>query len=143
LEVRVAQDTTFPSGTNYNRPGNAQTDIGGVLDILAAGKLTVAGVDKTAALASMTRGARGVATTVAAVDTIVTGLALLTSVHATLADDPSDDPFMVSASIGDQAGAPAAGSFYLKTWKNTGGTDPTPLAATTFSKKVNWSASGS
>jgi hypothetical protein len=49
---------------------------------------------------------------------------------------------LVSASIGDQAGTPAAGSFLLKTWKNTGGTDPTPAAASTFSKKVNWIAYG-
>jgi hypothetical protein len=48
----------------------------------------------------------------------------------------------VSASIGDQAGSPASGSFLLKTWKNTGGTDPTPAVATTFSKKVNWIAIG-
>ncbi len=84
----------------------------------------------------------GQATTVAASDTIVTGLSTLVSVVATLDSDPVDDPEWVSASIGDQAGAPAAGSFLLKTWKNTGGTDPTPAAATTFSKKVNWMAWG-
>lgn len=84
----------------------------------------------------------GQASTVAAVDTIVTGLALLTSVVATLDSDPVDDPEWVTASIGDQAGTPAAGSFLLKTWKNTSGSDPTPTAATTFSKKVNWIAEG-
>lgn len=84
----------------------------------------------------------GQSTTVAASDTIVTGLSLLVGVVATLDSDPVDDPFMVTASIGDQAGTPAAGSFLLKTWKNTGGTDPTPAAATTFSKKVNWWAFG-
>lgn len=81
--------------------------------------------------------------TVAASDTVATGLATLTGVVATFDDDPGDDPMLVSASIGDQAGAPAAGSFLLKTWKNTGGTDPTPAAATTFAKKVNWIAFGS
>jgi hypothetical protein len=86
--------------------------------------------------------ARGQATTVAAVDTIVTGLTTVVSVTATLDSDPVDDPEWVSASIGDQAGTPAAGSFLLKTWKNTSGSDPTPLAATTFSKKVNWIAIG-
>lgn len=84
----------------------------------------------------------GQATTVAASDTIVTGLSLLYGAVATLDDNLIDDPSWVSASIGDQAGAPAAGSFLLKTWKNTGGTDPTPAAATTFSKKVNWIAFG-
>jgi predicted RecA/RadA family phage recombinase len=84
----------------------------------------------------------GQATTATASDTIVTGLSKVVSVIAGLDDDPGDDPMLVSASIGDQAGAPAAGSFLLKTWKNTGGTDPTPVAASTFGKKVNWIAVG-
>ena len=138
----MAQDPTEAPASNYSSPGGASWAVGGTLDILAGGKLTIAGVDKTTALSSIARTARGQATTVTAVDTIVTGLATLTSVVASLDSDPGDDPFMVSASIGDQAGSPAAGSFYLKTWKNTGGTDPTPLAATTFAKKVNWHASG-
>lgn len=86
--------------------------------------------------------ARGQHTTVAASDTVVTGLATVVAVVACLDSDPVDDPFMVTASIGDQAGTPAAGSVLIKTWKNTGGTDPTPAAATTFSKKVNWIAVG-
>jgi hypothetical protein len=86
--------------------------------------------------------ARGQHTTVAAADTVVTGLATVVSVVACLDADPVDDPFMCSATIGDQAGAPAAGSIVIKTWKNTGGTDPTPQAATTFTKKVNWIAIG-
>jgi hypothetical protein len=84
----------------------------------------------------------GQQTTVAAADTIATGLAIVTGVVACLDADPVDDPFMVTATIGDQAGAPAAGSIILKTWKNTAGTDPTPAAATTFTKKVNWFAFG-
>lgn len=86
--------------------------------------------------------ARGQATTASASDTVVTGLALVVSAVASMDSDPADDPFMCSCSIGDQAGTPAAGSILVKTWKNTGGTDPTPLAATTFSKKVNWIAIG-
>lgn len=81
-------------------------------------------------------------TTVAASDTVVTGLTQVFGVVAALDSNPVDDPFLVSTSIGDQAGTPAAGSFLLNTWKNTGGTDPTPAAATTFSKKVNWLAWG-
>ena len=81
-------------------------------------------------------------TTVAASDTIVTGLSTVVSVVACMDDNPGDDPEWVSASVGDQAGTPAAGSFLLKSWKNTGGTDPTPAAASTFSKKVNWIAIG-
>ena len=85
--------------------------------------------------------ARGQHTTVAASDTVVTGLATVVAVVASLDSDPGDDPLLVSASIGDQAGAPAAGSVLIKTWK-TNGTDPTPSAASTFSKKVNWIALG-
>lgn len=85
--------------------------------------------------------AAGQATTATASDTIVTGLALLVAAVATYDTDPADANTYVSASIGDQAGAPAAGSFLLKTWKQSG-TDPTPVAADAFSKKVNWIAFG-
>jgi hypothetical protein len=81
-------------------------------------------------------------TTVAASDTVSTGLVKVTSVACSLESDPGDDPEWVTCAIGDQAGTPAAGSILIKTWKNTGGTDPTPLAATTFTKKVNWIAFG-
>lgn len=84
----------------------------------------------------------GLATTVAAIDTIVTGLSTVVGVVAQLNDAPTDALSAVNADIGDQAGSPAAGSFLLKTWKNTGGTDPTPLAATAFGAKVAWIAFG-
>lgn len=103
---------------------------------------TLALLGGTAGVATGYKIARGQQTTVTASDTVVTGLATVVAVIASLDSDPVDDPFMCSASIGDQAGAPAAGSILIKTWKNTGGTDPTPLAATTFSKKVNWVAIG-
>lgn len=80
-------------------------------------------------------------TTVAAIDTVVTGLATVYGAVASLDANPGDDPFLVSASIGDQAGTPAAGSILIKTWKHDG-TDPTPTAASTFTKKVNWIAWG-
>lgn len=85
--------------------------------------------------------ARGVHTTVAASDTVVTGLTTVVAVVVSLGSDPGDNPFLVSATIGDQAGAPAAGSILIKSWKHDG-TDPTPTAATTFSKAVNWIAIG-
>lgn len=81
--------------------------------------------------------AYGQHTTVAAADTVVSGLAVVEAVVVSMDADPVDDPFMASAVV------PASGgSFTLKTWKNTGGTDPTPVAATTFAKKVNWVAFG-
>ncbi len=79
----------------------------------------------------------GTATTVAAVDTIVSGLNSVEAVYATLQDDPVDGCMGVSAVPG------TGGTFSLKTWGNTGGTDPTPAAASTFSKKVMWIAVGS
>jgi len=122
---------------------------GGTIDIEAGGALKIAGTDVTASLATAPAAvaagykiARGQAVTASAADTIATGLATVVAVMASLDSDPVDDPFMASATIGDQAGSPAAGSIIIKTWKNTGGTDPTPLAATTFSKKVNWVAIG-
>lgn len=85
--------------------------------------------------------ARGQHTTVAASDTVVTGLATVVAVVAQLDDDPVDGAMHVTSSIGDQAGAPAAGSVLIKTWKSTDA-DATLIAATTFSKKVNWIAIG-
>lgn len=85
--------------------------------------------------------ARGVATTASAADTIATGLTTVAAVVVSFQTDPADANMLVSATIGDQAGAPAAGSFILKTWK-TDGTDPTPVAADAFSKAVNWIAIG-
>lgn len=85
--------------------------------------------------------AAGTHTTVAASDTVVTGLAQVLAVVACFATDPADANTYVSSTIGDQAGTPAAGSFLLKTWKQSG-TDPTPIAADAFSKVVNWIAVG-
>ena len=85
--------------------------------------------------------ARGQLTTASATDTVVTGLATVVSAVASYDTDPGDANFLVSCTIGDQAGTPAAGSIIVKTWK-TDGADPTPSAATSFSKKVNWIAVG-
>lgn len=110
-------------------------------NLVVSGTATVSGASVQTGVGAY-KVARGQQSTVAAIDTVVTGLATVVSVTGSLDSDPVDDPFMCSCSIGDQAGAPAAGSIYVKTWKNTSGTDPTPVAATTFSKKVNWIAVG-
>lgn len=86
--------------------------------------------------------AHGQATTVAASDTIATSLAHVSLVVASLNDAPVAGCQFVTADTGDQAGAPAAGSFYLKTWKDTATADTAKIAATTFGKKVNWIAFG-
>ena len=130
-------------------PNRAYLDQSGNLHLNGASLFDANEVDQAPALATLLAAvaagykvARGQKTTVTAADTVVTGLVTVVAVIATLESDPVDDPFMCSAQIGDQAGTPAAGSVIIKTWKNTGGTDPTPLAATTFGKKVNWVAIG-
>lgn len=134
---------------NYTEQGGERSVIGGELDIVTGGLLKIAGTDRTAALttaaAAVAAGykiARGQHTTIAAADTVATGLATVVAVVACLESDPVDDPFMCTAQVGNQSGAPVAGSVIIKTWKNTSGTDPTPAAATTFSKLVNWIAIG-
>jgi hypothetical protein len=119
---------------------------GGAINVESGGALQIAGVDRTAALSTAPSGvasgykiARGQMTTATASDTVVTGLATVVSAIANMDDAPTVDPETATASIGDQAGAPAAGSILIKTWKTLGGT---PAAATTFSKKVNWIAFG-
>lgn len=86
--------------------------------------------------------ARGQHTTVTASDTVVTGLATVVSVVANLDDAPVIGADRATASIGDQAGTPAAGSILVRSWKPTASGDATPIAATTFTKKVNWIAAG-
>lgn len=111
--------------------------------VSAAGVVTFA--DPGHGLSDLTSGlsvVQGQATTVAAVDTIASGLSLVSTVVCSEDSDPVDNPQWFTASKGDQAGAPVAGSFYLKSWQNTSGSDPTPVAATVFGKKVNWIAIG-
>lgn len=145
----MAADTSYPNTFQVRQDGNAAVPAGKSIDIESGGALKIAGSDRTSALATSPAAvaagykiARGVHTTVAASDTVATGLATVVAVVVSLGSDPVDDPFMVTATIGDQAGSPAAGSVLIKSWRNTSGTDPTPLAATTFSKAVNWIAIG-
>lgn len=85
--------------------------------------------------------ARGVAA-VTGTATVVTGLTTVVAVTATPASDPDGVALAaVSATIGNQAGAPAAGSVILKTWKVTATGDATLIAATA-AKNVNWIAIG-
>lgn len=77
--------------------------------------------------------------------TVVTGLATVVAVVASPQSDLDGDTLAgVSATIGNQAGAPAAGSIIIKCWKvTTGGAagNPTQIAAT-VAKSVNWTAYG-
>ena len=112
----------------------------GVAAAIAADAAVVGAVLLTPAGSGLTVKA-GQHTTASATDTVVTGLSRVLSVVAGFETDPADANTYVSAQIGDQAGAPAAGSIIIKTWKQSG-SDPTPIAADAFSKKVNWIAVG-
>lgn len=114
------------TGTAYTIP----------MSVFAALATAVAGV------AAGYKVARGQATTATASDTVVTGLATVVSAVANLEDAPVIGCDRAQAVIGDQAGTPAAGSILVKTFKPTASGDATPIAATTFSKKVNWIAIG-
>lgn len=88
------------------------------------------------------RVAYGQMTTASASDTVVTGLSTVVSAVANMEDAPVIGAYGANAQIGNQAGAPAAGSILIASYKPTATGDATPIAATTFGKKVNWMAIG-
>lgn len=106
-----------------------------LVDIITDGSFGISGV------AGGYKIARGQHTTVDENDTVVTGLTTVVAAVAQLDSDPVDGAMHVTSSIGDQAGAPAAGSILIKTWKSTDA-DASLVAASTFSKLVNWIAIG-
>jgi len=138
---------------------------GGEVDIEAGGAIKIAGVQVTADAADLNildgvtkttaqinlmvagvaagyKIARGIHETVAASDDVDTGLATVVAAVAVLEDAPGLDPLLVQAVVGNQAGAPAAGHILINSWKATAANDVTPIAATTFTKKVSWIAIG-
>ena len=85
--------------------------------------------------------ARGVATITGSGD-VVTGLTTVVAVVATMQADASlTNGIAVTATIGDQAGTPAAGSVTIKVWKPTASGDVTPIASAA-AVAVNWIAIG-
>jgi hypothetical protein len=82
--------------------------------------------------------ARGVHQQAAAADTVVTGLATVVSVVACFRDAPTLKQMFVHASIGNQAGAPAAGSILITVKKPTAVDDVTPTAATDFTDNISY-----
>ncbi len=85
--------------------------------------------------------ARGVAT-ITGSGTVVTGLTTVVSVTATMQNDASlTNGTGTTATVGDQAGTPAAGSVILKVWKPTSSADGTPIASA-VAVQVNWIAVG-
>jgi hypothetical protein len=84
--------------------------------------------------------AAGTHTTVAASDLVTTGLVKVNFVVATLRGDPVVGASSITAEIPDQAANP--GKITIKTWKATATADTAVIAATTFSRTVNWLALG-
>ena len=107
-------------------------------------------VDRTAAeLNLLTQGvaagykiARGVVTPTSASHTLVTGLATVVAVIVSHQDTVSLTHMWSSATIGDQAGTPAAGSVIIASKKPTGTGDVTPIDSTTPWGALNWIAIG-
>jgi hypothetical protein len=137
------------SAETGHQPNRAYFDQAGNLHLNGASVFDANEVDQKNALAAPVAGvaagykvARGQATTSSASDTVVTGLTTVVSVVATLDSDPVAGCQRATASIGDQAGTPAAGSILIKTWKTDTTAGNVDLAATTFTKKVNWFAIG-
>lgn len=86
--------------------------------------------------------ARGTVTPTSASHTVVTGLATVVAAVTSLKGAPTLTHLITAADIGDQAGAPAAGSILIKSYKPTGAADVTPIAATTPWGAVDWIAIG-
>lgn len=86
--------------------------------------------------------ARGTVTPTSGSHTVATGLATVVAAVACLKGAPTLTHMFVAADIGDQAGAPAAGSILIKSYKPTTSGDVTPIAATTPWSAVDWIAIG-
>jgi hypothetical protein len=155
----MAADPSF-SCPNYEAQGGSTWVIGGVLNIASGGSIamdtgstfTINGVDLTAKIAALVanpvggaaaalRIAQGVAA-VTGTATVATGLTTVTSVQCTSQDDMDGTNLAaVSATVGNQSGAPVAGSVILKAWKITGAGNAALIAATA-AKNLNWFAVG-
>lgn len=108
-------------------------------NIAANAALAVA--NAVAGVGSAYKIARGVSA-ITGSGTVATGLTTVVAVVATMDNDASlTNGNSVTASIGDQAGSPAAGSVIIKVWKPTADTDATPVASGA-EVSVNWIAVG-
>jgi predicted RecA/RadA family phage recombinase len=88
--------------------------------------------------------ARGVHQQAAASDTVATGLTTVVACGANWRDTPTLKQMFLTTSIGDQAGAPVAGSILIKSFKPTAANDVTPIAASDFTDNLSsyWWAVG-
>jgi predicted RecA/RadA family phage recombinase len=137
------------SAKNFTKTAAANTPIGIAFDDAGSSDTTgqvdlSPGAGAEASVAGVAEGyklARGVAS-ITGSGTVVTGLATVVAIVATMQADASlSNGIEVTATIGDQAGTPAAGSVILKVWKPTAANDVTPIASAA-AVSVNWVAIG-
>jgi hypothetical protein len=116
----------------------------GFRTLVAADIAAAVGADfLVAGLAAGYKVARGQSTLTSALTTVVTGLNTVVAAVACMESAPILTCDRCNAQVGDQAGAPAAGSIILDAWMPTDATHTTPIAATGYAGiKVNWIAIG-
>lgn len=140
--------TKFPNGINVNAgelfiDDVAVTSSAAEFNLLDGVTATTAEINLLAqGVAAGYKIARGTITPTTASDTVVTGLATVVAAVASLKGAPTLTHMFVAADIGNQSGAPAAGSILIKSYKPTAAADCTPIAATTPWGAVDWIAIG-
>jgi hypothetical protein len=142
LATQVARQGAEFAGFAFKRDTNTlevlDPDTGTFFSVPLAG----AAANPVAGVAGGYKLARGTHTTVAASDTVVTGLATVVAAVVSFKGAPTINTNGLAADIGDQAGKPAAGSILIKSYKPTATNDVTPLPATTFGATCDWVAIG-
>lgn len=131
--VRTTASTGVPEVATVTAAARTVLDDTSVSAMLA----TMSGV---AGAASGYKIARGVASITGSGD-VSTGLSTVVAVICTSQSDISAVNLGVSATVGDQAGSPAAGSIRIKVWKATSVNNVTMIAATS-AMDINWLAIG-
>lgn len=134
-DLRSALNSNFAEATSNN---TARVAADAVLTAAIVTAQAAAQAASVAGVAASYKLARGVHQQVAASDTVVTGLATVVAVVVSWRDTPTVKQMFLTATIGDQAGAPAAGSFLGKTFKPTATDNVTPTAATDFTENLSW-----
>lgn len=138
LDVLAIADLKLGAGA-----GTSITSTAAELNKLSGATVTTAQINLlTQGVAAGYKIARGTVTPTSASHTVVTGLATVVAAVASLKGAPTLTHLITAADVGDQAGAPAAGSILIKSYKPTGAADVTPVAATTPWGAVDWIAIG-
>jgi len=138
VDVLAVADLKLGAGA-----GTSVTSTAAELNILDGVTMTAAQINLLAqGVGASYKVARGVSTIDAASKDVATGLTTVVAVVVSMVGDPSLTHMHSSGTVGDQAGAPAAGSIRIKSWKPTATGDVTPIAATSPFGNVAWIAIG-